>query len=76
LVIVNELWTPCLILVTASCCSIPFNLSRNTPVIDEVVSSTDLIAISIAYTAYAFNVSSYPLKIVFIGALPLSLRPS
>jgi hypothetical protein len=54
----------------------PFNLSRNTPVIDEVVSSTDLIAISIAYTAYAFNVSSYPLKIVFIGALPLSLRPS
>nr|DAF44338.1 MAG TPA: Tamulustoxin family protein [Podoviridae sp. ct8Lf7] len=60
---VNELATPCLIFVTASLYSIPFNLSLKTPVMDEVVCSTDCIANSIAWTAYAFRVSSNPLYI-------------
>jgi hypothetical protein len=75
-VTINELVTPCLIFVTASLCSIPFNLSLNTPVIDDVVYSTDWIANSIAWTAWAFSVSSNPLNIVFIGAEPVSFLPS
>jgi hypothetical protein len=44
----KELLTPCLILLTASRYSIPFNLSLNTPVIEEVVASTESIANYIA----------------------------
>ncbi|MGN0966441.1 MAG: hypothetical protein ACI4OP_02470 [Candidatus Coprovivens sp.] len=40
----NELFYPIFTLVTASLCSIPFNLSRNTPVMDDVVCSTASIA--------------------------------
>jgi hypothetical protein len=71
----NELLTPCLILLTASLCSIPFKRSLNTPVIDETVSSIDWIAIWIAWTACAFNVSSYPLNMVFKLACWFSSLP-
>jgi len=57
-------------LVTASFYCIPFNLSLNTPVIDDTVASIESIAIYIAYTDCAFTVLSKPLKIVFKGAAP------
>nr|DAJ81389.1 MAG TPA: hypothetical protein [Caudoviricetes sp.] len=39
------MFCPILTLVTASFCSIPFNLSLNTPVIEEAVYSIESIAI-------------------------------
>jgi hypothetical protein len=74
--IVKELDCPIFTLVTASCASIPLSLSLNTPDIDEQVCSTESIAIWIAWIAWAFTVSSYPLKIVFIGAYPVAILPS
>ena len=67
---------PILTLVTASLYSIPFNLSLNTPVIDDVVYSIASIATCIAWTAYVLTVLSNPLKIVFSGAYPEASLPS
>ena len=72
----NELFCPIFTLVTASLCSIPFSLSLNTPVIEEVVYSTESIANYIAWIACAFTVLSNPLNIVFRGAYPLYSLPS
>jgi len=41
---VNEFLAPASTLDTASFCVIPFNLSLNTPVIDDVVCSIESIA--------------------------------
>ena len=54
----------------------PFNLSLNTPVIEDTVSSVASIAVYIAWIAWTFTVSSYPLKIVFKGAWLAAYRPS
>nr|DAR76643.1 MAG TPA: hypothetical protein [Caudoviricetes sp.]DAS12190.1 MAG TPA: hypothetical protein [Caudoviricetes sp.] len=51
MLIINELFTEVCTLVTASLCYIPFNLSLNTPVIDEHVCSTLSIANYIACIA-------------------------
>ena len=51
LVTLKELLIPIYILVTASLCCIPFNLSLNTPVIDKVVCYTESIANWIAWIA-------------------------
>jgi len=54
----------------------PLRRSLKTPVIEEHVYSIASIAIWIAWTAWAFTVSSNPLKIVLSGAVPLASLPS
>jgi len=76
LVTINELLIPVWTLVTASLYCIPFNLSLNTPVIEDVVYSTESIANWIAWTAYTLIVSSNPLNIVVNGACPVFTWPS